>query len=155
MAHVQIKTIINKKIMKKTIKEMLDQHKDEIINLYLVERRTWIQIAKEFGVSKSSLYAFMNRNGIKKKRPPKVEAPPKATIKRLGEKFDVKIYKEPKTNYHYITGIHGRGWQVREYIAKEFKDSYAALLYIIPKGFEGKFSKVTTPKNLIYPDTKD
>ncbi|KXT62315.1 hypothetical protein [Lactococcus sp. DD01] len=141
--------------MKINKQEMLDQHKDEIINLYLVERRTQTQIIKQFGISKSSLYKFLNQNGIKKQSIPDIEAPPKATIKRLGEKFDVKIYKEPKTNYHYITGIHDHGFQVREYIAKEFKDSYAALLYIIPKGFESKFSKVITKKNLIYPDTKD
>lgn len=141
--------------MKINKQEMLDQHKDEIINLYLVEKHTQIQIAKEFGVSKSSICKFLNQNGLKKHNSPNIEALSKATIKRLGEKFDVKIYKEPKTNYHYITGIHGQGFQLREYISKEFKDSYAALLYIIPKGFEGKFSKVTTPKNLIYPDTKD
>lgn len=63
----------------------------------------------------------------------------------------MRIYREPCTHYYYIIAMSEQGPNIRDYIAKEFNSIYASMIYIIPEGFEVKFSKVTTEKNLIYP----
>ena len=141
--------------MTKTIKEMLDQHKDEIINLYLVEKKTQVQIAKEFGTRTDNIFKFMKRHGIKKDRARKTATPKVNTVKAIGKKFHVKIYRDPKTHCYYLKGLQGQGFQARAYICSTFNAGYASMIYIIPEEFESRFSQITTENNLIYPDIKD
>lgn len=141
--------------MTKTIKEMLDQHKDEIINLYLVEKKTQVQIAKKFETRTDNIFKFMKRHGIKKERVRKTATPKVNAVKVIGKKFHVKIYRDPKTHCYYLKGLQGQGVQVREYISTVFNAGYASMIYIIPEEFESNFSQITTENNLIYPDIKD
>lgn len=141
--------------MTKTIKEMLDQHKDEIINLYLAEGKTQVQIAKEFETSPDNIFKFMKRHGIKKERVRKTAVPKVNAVEVIGEKFRVKIYRDPKTHCYYLKGLQGQGVQVRAYISTVFNAGYASMIYIIPEEFESNFSQITTESNLIYPDIKD
>ncbi|WP_307984351.1 hypothetical protein [uncultured Lactococcus sp.] len=140
--------------MTKTIKEILDQHKVEIINLYIAENKTQVQIAEQFGTSQNNIYKFMKRHGVKKQRERKTVLPKTNNIKTIGEQFKVKIYREPETYNYFIMGAQGKGIQIRDYISKVFSAGYVSMIYIIPEGFEHKFSKITTENNLIYPKRK-
>ncbi|SFL15163.1 helix-turn-helix domain-containing protein [Lactococcus garvieae] len=70
------------------IKEKLEQHKVEIINLYIVENKTQVQIAEQFGTSQSNIYKFLKRHGIKKQR--KTVPPKTNTIKTIGNNSKLK-----------------------------------------------------------------
>ena len=141
--------------MTKTIKERLDQHKDEIINLYIAENKTQVQIAEQFGTTSNNIYKFMKRHGIKKQRIRKTTLPKTSGVKEIGKQFGVKIYREPKTHCYFIVGAQERGTQIRAYISRKFNASYASMIYIIPEEFKSNFSQITTQNNLIYPKCKD
>jgi Transposase and inactivated derivatives len=154
-AHTRVEMPLKNKSMTKTIKEMLDQQKDEIIALYLEEGKTQVQIAEQFGTTPDNIFKFMNRHSIKKQRIRKTAIPKTSVVKAIGKKFNVKIYRDPKTHGYYIKELQGQGFQVRTYISSMLNAGYTSTIYIIPEEFESNFSQITTKNNLIYPDTKD
>ena len=151
VAHTRAEKASVNSLMKKTIKEKLEQHKVEIINLYLVENKTQAQIAEQFGTSQNNIYKLLERHGVRKQKKRKAVSPKPNTLKAIWEQFKVKIYYDPETHYYFITDTQGEGVRIRNYISKNFTASRGMMIYIIPEGFGYKFSKLTTKSKLIYP----